>query len=105
MQEFELRLIIWEVFNSKKALESQKEQSQKQIRKSFRTKHFTMLSYFYYKLSINPKHDFKLMVHLYYYYYYYYYWASEASPTLGCSIEISCDIYMYICVSVMVQKA
>ena len=21
------------------------------------------------------------------------YWASEASPTLGCSIEISCDIY------------
>ena len=20
-------------------------------------------------------------------------WASEASPTLGCSIEISCDIY------------
>ena len=26
-------------------------------------------------------------------------WASEASPTLGCSIEISCDIYvyMYVC--------
>ena len=24
------------------------------------------------------------------------YWASEASPTLGCSIEISRDIYMYI---------
>ena len=24
-------------------------------------------------------------------------WASEASPTLGCSIEISRDIYMYIC--------
>ena len=23
----------------------------------------------------------------------YYYWASEASPTLGCSIEISRDIY------------
>ena len=23
-------------------------------------------------------------------------WASEASPTLGCSIKISCDI-MYIC--------
>ena len=23
-------------------------------------------------------------------------WASEASPTLGCSIEISCDIYIYI---------
>ena len=23
-------------------------------------------------------------------------WASEASPTLGCSIEISRDIYMYI---------
>ena len=22
---------------------------------------------------------------------YIYYWASEASPTLGCSIEISCD--------------
>ena len=30
-------------------------------------------------------------------------WASEASPTLGCSIEISRDIYMYIiciCMSV-----
>ena len=25
-------------------------------------------------------------------------WASEASPTLGCSIEISRDIYMYVCV-------
>ena len=27
------------------------------------------------------------------------YWASEASPTLGCSIEISCDIYIcrYVC--------
>ena len=25
-----------------------------------------------------------------------YYWASEASPTLGCSIEISRDIYIYI---------
>ena len=24
-------------------------------------------------------------------------WASEASPTLGCSIEISRDIYIYIC--------
>ena len=24
------------------------------------------------------------------------YWASQASPTLGCSIEISRDIYMYI---------
>ena len=24
-----------------------------------------------------------------------YNWASEASPTLGCSIEISRDIYMY----------
>ena len=24
-------------------------------------------------------------------------WASEASPTLGCSIEISRDIYMFIC--------
>ena len=23
------------------------------------------------------------------------YWASEASPTLGCSIEISRDIYIY----------
>ena len=34
-------------------------------------------------------------------------WASEASPTLGCSIEISRDIYIYINVhvSVMVQKA
>ena len=27
-------------------------------------------------------------------------WASEASPTLGCSIEISRDIYMYICIYV-----
>ena len=26
------------------------------------------------------------------------YWASEASPTLGCSIEISRDIYVYMCV-------
>ena len=24
-------------------------------------------------------------------------WASEASPTLGCSIEISRDIYIYVC--------
>ena len=36
-------------------------------------------------------------------------WASEASPTLGCSIEISRDIYMYVCryvcMSVVVQKA
>ena len=34
-----------------------------------------------------------------------YYWASEASPTLGCSIEISRDIYIYIymCVSVVCQ--
>ena len=27
------------------------------------------------------------------------YWASKASPTLGCSIEISRDIYMYECLS------
>ena len=27
------------------------------------------------------------------------YWASEASPTLGCSIEISRDIYMCMCLS------
>ena len=27
-------------------------------------------------------------------------WASEASPTLGCSIEISRDIYIYICACV-----
>ena len=26
-------------------------------------------------------------------------WASEASPTLGCSIEISRDIYRYVCLS------
>ena len=26
-----------------------------------------------------------------------YIWASEASPTLGCSIEISRDIYIYVC--------
>ena len=25
-----------------------------------------------------------------------YNWASEASPTLGCSIEISRDIYIYV---------
>ena len=31
-------------------------------------------------------------------------WASEASPhTLGCSIEISRDISIYICVSVVCQ--
>ena len=28
---------------------------------------------------------------------------SEASPTLGCSIEISRDIYIYVCVSVVCQ--
>ena len=28
------------------------------------------------------------------------YWASEASPTLGCSIEISHDIYIYVCACV-----
>ena len=33
------------------------------------------------------------------------YWASEASPTLGCSIEISRDIYICVHVSVVVQKA
>ena len=27
----------------------------------------------------------------------YFLWASEASPALGCSIEISRDIYIYIC--------
>ena len=26
-------------------------------------------------------------------------WASEASPTLGCSIEISRDIYIFMCLS------
>ena len=30
-------------------------------------------------------------------------WASEASPTLGCSIEISGDIYMYVGMSVVCQ--
>ena len=29
------------------------------------------------------------------------YWASEASPTLGCSIEISCDIYIYVGMSAL----
>ena len=29
-------------------------------------------------------------------------WASEASPTLGCSIEISRDIYMYVCMYVCI---
>ena len=37
----------------------------------------------------------------------YHYWASEASPTLGCSIEISRDIFMsvciYVCMSVVCQ--
>ena len=28
------------------------------------------------------------------------YWASEVSPTLGCSIEISRDIHAYICMYV-----
>ena len=33
-------------------------------------------------------------------------WGSEASPTLGCSIEISRDIYicMYICMSVCMSR-
>ena len=35
-------------------------------------------------------------------------WTSEASPTLGCSIEILCDIYLYVCryvcMSVCLQK-
>ena len=40
-----------------------------------------------------------------------YNWASEASPTLGCSIEISRGmsvgmyVGMYVCMSVVVQKA
>ena len=35
------------------------------------------------------------------------YWASEASPTLGCSIEISrgMSVGMYVCMSVVVKKA
>ena len=33
-----------------------------------------------------------------------YYWASEASPTLGCSIEILRDICWYVCMSVCLQK-
>ena len=32
-------------------------------------------------------------------------WAREASPTLGCSIEISRDIYIYVGMSVVVQKS
>ena len=34
-------------------------------------------------------------------------WASEASPTLGCSIEIlrGMSVGMYVCMSVVVQKA
>ena len=34
------------------------------------------------------------------------YWASEASPTLGCSIKISHDIYIYIsvCMSTTCQN-
>ena len=30
-------------------------------------------------------------------------WASEASPTLGCSIEILRDIYIYVCMYVCLQ--
>ena len=30
-------------------------------------------------------------------------WASEASPTLGCSIEILRDIYMYVCMYISVS--
>ena len=33
------------------------------------------------------------------------YWASEASPTLGCSIEISCDIYIYIVYMLSVSRS
>ena len=32
-------------------------------------------------------------------------WASEASPTLGCSIEISRGMSVGMCMSVVVQKA
>ena len=32
-------------------------------------------------------------------------WASEASPTLGCSIEISRDIYIYIYVCLSYVKS
>ena len=35
-----------------------------------------------------------------YIYLFYNHWASEASPTLGCSIEISRDIYMYVYMSI-----
>ena len=31
-------------------------------------------------------------------------WASGASPTLGCSIKISRDIYMYVCLSLSMGK-
>ena len=31
-------------------------------------------------------------------------WASEASPTLGCSIEISRDIYIYMCMCLSWSK-
>ena len=31
-------------------------------------------------------------------------WASEASPTLGCSIEISRDIYMSVCLSCPIMR-
>ena len=31
-------------------------------------------------------------------------WARETSPTLGCSIEISRDIYIYVCRSVGLSK-
>ena len=32
------------------------------------------------------------------------YWASEASPTLGCSIETPRDIYMSVCMSTVCQN-
>ena len=31
-------------------------------------------------------------------------WASEASPTLGCSIEISRDIHVSVCMSTVCKK-
>ena len=59
--------------------------------------HTEKINYFFGKRLINAEKllhfDFKTVVC---------YWASAASPTLGCSIEISRDIYMYNYVHVSV---
>ena len=48
------------------------------------------------QVTCHYNHDTNVMLYLSIY---RYYWANEASPTLGCSIEISRDICMYVCMS------